>query len=181
MVRLMRVAGVLLWGLAAHAATLEYLSTDDMIARSTAIVRARVAGSSARVHGPVVYTHFAVQVMERFKGTVGNGLEVVVPGGSADGLRQTFSGAPALASGSEYLLFLWTGPSGLTHVIGLSQGVLTLSKESGGEEIASRSASAEPMVDGRTGRVVTDRPVRIRLSELRSRVTAAERVGGATQ
>ena len=143
--------------------------------------RAKVTGSNARMHGPLVYTHFSLQVTERFKGSADAGLDVVVPGGSVDGVRQTFSGAPVLASGSEYLLFLWAGPSGLTHVIGLSQGVLTLSRESGGEIVASRPASAEAMVDGKTGRAVADRPVRFRLAELRSRVAAAPRMGGATQ
>ena len=38
-------------------ATLEQLSLTSMIAKSTAIVRAKVAGSSVVASGPVIYTH----------------------------------------------------------------------------------------------------------------------------
>ena len=173
MVRLARAAGLLVWLLAAQAATLEYMSTDDMVARSTAIVRGRVTGSSARAHGPLVYTHYLIQVSERLKGAEAAQLDVVLPGGAVGGLRQTFPGAPALVEGSDYLLFLWTGDSGLTHVIGLSQGVFSLASEAGGELMASRPASAEAMLDPKTGRLIADQPVRLLLRDLRSRIAAS--------
>ncbi len=106
-------------------------------------------------------------------------LDVVIPGGALQGLRQTFSGAPALTMGGEYLLFLWTGPSGLTHVIGLSQGVFTLAREANGELTASRHASSEAMLDPKTGRMVADQPVRLRLAELKSRVARMQQKAGA--
>ncbi len=171
MLRCVRTLGLLLLALAARAATLEYLSTDDMIARSTAIVRARVAGSDARMHGPLIYTHYSLRVTERLKGGTA-APDVVLPGGTLQGRRQSFSGVPSLEIGKEYLLFLWTGPSGLTQVIGLSQGVLSIEQEAGGELIASRPASAESMVEPGSGRLIADRSVRIRLSELRTRVAA---------
>jgi hypothetical protein len=179
--RVLRVSCLAVLAVALQAATLEYLSTDDMIGRSTAIVRARVLGTSAAQHGPLIYTHFDVQVTERFKGPEAPRMDVVVPGGAVRGLRQTFSGAPGLVEGGEYLLFLWTGPSGLTHVIGLSQGVFTLTRESGGEVTASRRAGSEAMLDARTGRTVADRPVRLRLTELRSRVAAQARQKAGSQ
>jgi hypothetical protein len=170
-----RAAGLLLGVLAcaAQAATLEYLATDDMIARSTAIVRGRVAGSSARLHGPLVYTHYAIQVSERLKGPEAAQLDVVVPGGTAGELRQAFPGAPALVEGREYLLFLWTSQTGLTHVIGLSQGLFTVSRGAAGDLVASRPASAEPMLDARSGRLISDQPVRLALRELRARIAAS--------
>jgi hypothetical protein len=180
-VRLVRIFGLLLCVLGAQAATLEYLSTDDMILQSTSIVRGRVTGTSAAVHGPLIYTHYSVQVQERFKGAEAVTLDVVVPGGSFQGRRQTFSGTPALSIGSEYLLFLWTGSSGLTHVIGLSQGVFTLTRESDGELTASRRAAAELMIDPKTGNAISDRPGRILLAQLRSRVAALARQGGSSR
>jgi hypothetical protein len=75
--------------------------------------------------------------------------------------------------GSDYLLFLWTGDSGLTHVIGLSQGVFSLASEAGGEVMASRPASAEAMLDPKTGRLIADQPVRLLLRDLRSRIAAS--------
>ena len=50
-------------------------------------------------------------------------------GGVAGGIRQSVSGAPELKPGQEYVLFLWTSRSGLTQVIGLSQGLFQLSEE----------------------------------------------------
>jgi len=181
MVRVLRVSCLAAVAVASQAAILEYLSTDDMIERSTAIVRARVLSTSAAQHGPLIYTHYAIQVVERFKGAEATRADVVIPGGAFQGLRQTFSGAPALAEGGEYLLFLWTGPSGLTHVIGLSQGVFTLTRETSGEVTASRHASGEAMLDAKTGRTVADQPVRLRLTELRSRVAAQGRARGGAQ
>ncbi len=172
MVRMVRGVALLFGLVAAQAATLEYLSMDDMISRSTAIVRGRVTSSNARLHGPLVYTHYTIQVSEWLKGAEAAQLDIVVPGGIAGGLRQSFPGAQELAAGGDYLLFLWTGKSGLTHVIGLSQGVLGVTKDAGGEVIASRPASAEAMLDGKSGRLIADQPVRMLLRDLRARITA---------
>jgi len=177
-----RVIGSLIAGLlAAQAATLEHLSLDEMTRKSTAIVRGRVLGSNATFDGPLIYTHFTVQVLECWKGPEAKRIDVVVPGGAARGLRQTFSGTPALAQGGEYLLFLWTGPSGLTHLIGLSQGVFAVAKDEQGGLVATRAVSTDAMLDTRTGRAVADQPLRLRLGDLRSRVTAAAGRGGSVK
>jgi hypothetical protein len=96
-------------------------------------------------------------------------------------LRQTFSGAPQLGGGVDYLLFLWTGPSGLTQIIGLSQGLFQLQKDANGEWIATRAAASETMLDPKTGRLVNDQAIRLRLTDLRSRLRTADRRGGVTQ
>jgi hypothetical protein len=181
MLRFARIACLTAWAVVAQTATLEYLSLDDMTAKSTAIVRGRVLSSSASFQGPLIYTHFTVQVLERWKGPDAAQLDVVVPGGAAQGLRQTFSGTPRLAEGSEYILFLWTGTSGLTHVIGLSQGIFTLENDAKSELMATRAASTEAVLDPKTGGVVTGQPVRLRLGDLRSRVRAVSERGGRTR
>ena len=178
MVGLLRL-GLLLVALAAvQSATLEYLSTDQMIDQSTAIVRARVLDSIARRHGPLVYTHFTVKVTERLKGTGPERLDIVVPGGEAGGVRQTFAGAPALSAGAAYLLFLWTGASGLTHVLGYSQGVFLVRADGNGEISAQRQASGEIVLDPKTGRRIADEPVQIRLADLKTRIGLRAARGG---
>ncbi|MFB3778109.1 MAG: hypothetical protein ACE141_10875 [Bryobacteraceae bacterium] len=170
----------LLAGLAAaQCATMEYLSPDAMIDQSTAIVRAVVLDSDGRQHGPMVYTHFKLKILEQLKGAAP--LEIVVPGGTAGSLRQTFAGAPALVKGSEYLLFLWTGSSGLTHVLGFAQGVYRVSVGAGGEMTAARPASAEVMLDPKTGMQMQDEPVQLRLADLRSRVASRASAKGRAQ
>ena len=153
-----------------RGATLEHLSLDEMITQSTSIVRGKITGSWAAFSGPVIYTHYTVQVSERFKGSASSNIEIVVPGGVANNLRQSFAGAPELQGGSEYILMLWTGSSGATQIIGLTQGLFSLAKEPG-DPGATRAASREQMVDRVTGRNVKDQTLVMKLSELRAHIS----------
>ena len=155
-----------------QCATLERLSLDEMINKSTAIVRGKVTGSRAAFSGSVIFTHYSIQVAERFKGTGANPVEVVVPGGVANNLRQVFPGTPVLNSGEEYVFFLWTSRAGVTQVIGLTQGLFSLPAGAATDPMATRSASHELMLDGRTGRPVKDQTLTMRLSELRARIAS---------
>lgn len=157
----------------ARATTLEQLTLDDMIQQSTAIVRARVTGSHAGMRAGNIYTYFQLQVVEKWKGQPVT--EVAVPGGVDGGIRQSVSGAPELKSGQEYVLFLWTSRSGLTQVIGLSQGLFKLSEESsqgGGIAVAQRPAASELMLN-RSGLPVEDHGVSMPVQDLRARVLQA--------
>ncbi|MEX2262915.1 MAG: hypothetical protein WD696_13245 [Bryobacteraceae bacterium] len=160
------------------AATLERLSLEEMTQQSTEIVRGRVAASSVIPQGSILYTTSKIEVLERWKGPETGLVEAVVPGGSLGGVRQTFSGAPSLKEGAEYVLFLWKSPSGLNHVIGLSQGVFDIRRDEKGGKVAFRAASAELMLDSETHRPVRDESVRVRLGDLGERI-AQELNGGA--
>ena len=160
-----------------QAATLERLSLDEMIAQSTSIVQGKVTAAWAAFSGPVIYTHYKVEVSQQLKGTGSPSIEVVVPGGTANNLRQTFAGAPELKTGEEYVLMLWTGKSGATQIIGLTQGLFSIPKDAGSNALATRSASREPMIERTTGRAVKDETLIMHLSELRARI--AGNSGGA--
>ena len=155
----------------AFSTTLEQLSLDEMTRQSTSIVRARVTGSHAATRSGNIYTYFQLQVLESWKGH--GSTEVAVPGGVVDGIRQSVAGAPELKTGQEYVLFLWTSRSGLTQVIGFSQGLFKLSEEGseggGGVAFARRPAASELVLD-RSGNPVEDRAVRMPLQDLRTRV-----------
>jgi len=155
-----------------QCATLERLSFDDLIVKSTSIVRGKVTASRAVLSGRDIYTHYSVQVAETLKGNPGGTVDVVVPGGVTGNLRQSIAGAPTLAAGGEYVLFLWTGKSGVTQVIGFTQGLFALSSDASGDPVATRSASRELMLDGSTGKPVKDEVLVMHLSELRSKVSA---------
>jgi len=170
-----RILAALVFALVAMplaAATLLRLELDEMIDKSTAIVRGQVTGSSARFHGPVIYTHYRIRVLERWKGAETAEVDVVVPGGIAQGLRQVFPGAPKLQEGTEYVLFLWTGSSGLTNIMGLTQGLFDVHRDIAGGVFAARMATTESMLDT-AGRLVKDEPLRIRFEDLRGRIRAA--------
>lgn len=175
-----RIIGLLLvlWACCpAPAATLRQLSMDQMTQSATAVVRARVTGSSASLTGTNIYTHYQLQVSEVWKGATAS--EVVVPGGVAGGYRQSFPGVPALQIGSEYVLFLWTSPStGLIHLVGLSQGVFGVSPQTDGTLQASRPLIGEGMHDA-TGRIVIDHAVQLRLSDMKNQVSATVSAGAS--
>jgi hypothetical protein len=153
------------------AVTLRQMSMGEMTASATAIVRARVTGSSASRIGPTIYTHYKLQATETWKGAAP--AEVLLPGGTFSGLRQSFPGVPQLSPGSEYVLFLWTSSStGITHVIGFSQGIFNVTEQADGSMQASRPATGETMLDS-AGTPVRDRAVSITLADMKSRVKAS--------
>jgi hypothetical protein len=154
-----------------QCATLERLSLDDMIVKSTAIVRGRITATYAALSGPIVYTHYTLQVSERFKGPSQGPADVAVPGGMLNGQRYIVEGAPEFHVGQEYVFFLFTGKSGLTQVIGMTQGVFSLSQD-GADPTGTRHNSRELMFDPHTGKPTKDETLVMRLSELRARVAA---------
>jgi hypothetical protein len=157
----------------AWATTLRKLSIDDMIQQSTTIVRVKVTGSSAAFRGKDIYTSYQLQVIESMKSgstsSTTQSLAVAVPGGVAGGVRQMVAGAPVLANGQEYVIFLWTSKSGLTQVIGLSQGLFAVTQNSAGAAVIVRQPSISMMLN-QSGQVVTDQPLSMTLTALRSEI-----------
>ncbi|MBX9599885.1 MAG: hypothetical protein K2X35_02735 [Bryobacteraceae bacterium] len=171
----MRLAAAVLalTALPGFASTLEKLSSDDLMRKSTEIVRARVVGGPVGiVRKGMIYSQFRLQVTEVLKGAAKTGLDVAVPGGVTQGLRQTVTGAPTLEAGQEYVFFLWTSRTGWTQIIGLSQGLFTVKADASGAIKLSRPASQEAMLDAKTGRLAPDTPVEMMLDEVRARLAA---------
>jgi|HubBroStandDraft_6_1064221.scaffolds.fasta_scaffold16345_3 hypothetical protein len=156
--------------LPARATTLLRLSMDDMIQQSTAIVRAKVTGSSSEFRGQDIYTYYQLQILETVKPSGQTAqTAVAVPGGSAGGVRQVVAGAPTLTVGGEYVLFLWTSRSGLTQAIGLSQGLFSVTYDASGNASVSRPAAAGIMLDV-NGNVAADQAVSLKWSDLRTHI-----------
>jgi hypothetical protein len=151
-----------------QGATLERLSLTDMIQQSTAIVRGTVTSSHVTQQGRLIYTHYTVQVTELFKGSSASSVDIVVPGGTLNNVRQSFAGTPSFQAGDDYVFFLWTGPSGMTHIVGLTQGLFAMSETSSRNPVATRAASSEVMLDPATGHQVKDQTLIMNLSDLRS-------------
>lgn len=155
-----------------QATTLEQLTFASMAQQSTAIVRARVAGSSNVVRGANAYTQYRLEVVSAWKSSgKAAPAEVAVPGGFVKGLRQVVSGAPVLQSGREYVLFLWTSPRGVTQIMGLSQGLFVVDTETG-VEMATRAAATERMLNT-AGEPVRGDQIRLKLPELKAQVMQA--------
>jgi hypothetical protein len=181
LMRSLYIVALFLLATAADPATLQKLGLDEMTQKSTAIVRGRVQSCAGEFRGSIIYTHCKVAVSETWKGLVGSQADVATFGGTSRGAVQNFSGAPTLRTGEEYVLFLWTGKSGLTQVIGLSQGIFEIkaegsaasSKASNQEAVAERPASSEVMLDA-SGTPVQDNSVRMKVSDLKVRVQRAQ-------
>lgn len=171
--RLLWLAGLAVWAgwwVNAGATTLQQLSLDDMIQQSTGIVRGKVIGSRAELRGGNIYTYYRLHVLEAAKaGRAGEDIEVAVPGGTANGMRQVAIGSPELATGSEYVVFLWTGKSGVTQIIGLSQGLFLAVRDASGNIGLRRPAAEEPMLD-RSGHQVAAEALGLKWSEVRARI-----------
>lgn len=152
---------------AAHATTLQQLGLDDMIQKSTAIVRGRVQSTGGVIRGSSIYTHYTVQVVEQWKGAAAGQIDFVVPGGTANGMRQSIAGAPTFTNGQEYVLYLWTSRSGLTQVIGLSQGMFISANG-----MVSRPSITERLIDA-TGAEASDSGMQMTLEAMRARIATA--------
>lgn len=168
----MRVVAITLFlaafGFPSGATILQRLSLGEMARTSTSIVRARVTGSKEVVRGGDVFTVFNFETLERLKpGTPA--VEVAVPGGVAGGIRQVVAGAPTLRAGREYVMFLWTGGSGLTQLMGMSQGLFSVERPTGSDARASRAAAGEQMLDA-AGRTVRDESLSMSLTELKAKI-----------
>ena len=150
--------------------TLEKLTFDEMVSKSTQIVRGRIALSNVRQHGAIFYSHYMVQVSEQYKGPAAKIIDVVLPGGTIGRSQQTFSGVPAFPANTDLVLFLWTSKAGLTHIIGLTRGVFQVSKDAEGQTIFSRESIRDGLIDSRTGRPATDGGMRFTAAEFTARV-----------
>jgi hypothetical protein len=162
------------------ASTLQRLSLNDMIQKSTLVVRGTIQpGTSAALRGSLIYTHYQLLVTAAYKGTPGQFVDVAVPGGVLNGLQQPVAGAPMLVAGQDCVFFLWTSKSGLTQLIGLSQGLFNVTTNAQGQVTVSRGAASSPMVDS-SGQPVTDTNLQMPLSQLVSKIQAVL-AGGSGQ
>jgi hypothetical protein len=160
-----------------QGATLERLSLDDMIGKSTAIVRGTVTDTWTAFTGRDIYTHYKIQVSERFKGPAQKTVEITVMGGTVGEFHQTVAGAPVLNRGAEFVFFLWTSSRGITWITGLTQGLFALpaassTDPSSTDRMATRAANRELMLDAVTAHAVKDNAVSMKLSEMRKRIAA---------
>ena len=164
------------WVAPLPGATLRQLSLDDLIQKSSDIVRVTVLGSYGELRGKAIYTHWKLQVTERLKGSDQASVDVLVPGGSAAGFHQSVPGAPQLVAGQDYLLFLWTSKSGAIYLTGWGQGVFSLSRN-GADLMASRAPAAETMLDPVTWLPIQDEGLQMRYADITAQVAATLAAG----
>jgi hypothetical protein len=155
--------------------TLRQLSLDDMIRQSTMIVHGTVQPANIMYHGSMIFSHYTVQPTEIYKSpasgqSASSPIDFGVPGGSLNGIIQRVAGAPILTVGQDYVLFLWTSKSGLTQVIGLSQGLLSVITTPGAAPMVVRPAAAAGALSA-TGLPVTTNDISMSLGALKTEIS----------
>ena len=140
--RTLNLAGILALTtlLPSPATTLQRLSVDDMVEKSTGIVRATATPVSSFQRSGMIYTAYRLAVSVTLKGSPVATVEGAVPGGDYQGSHQSVAGSPVLRPGIEYVVFYWTGPSGTNYIVGMCQGLLEVHAGTSGEVVLRRRA-----------------------------------------
>ena len=121
---------------------------DELAGEADLIVHARVARVDTRQAPGTLRVERVVTlaVVRALKGSPGEALQLVLPGGTFGRYRTVVPGVPEIAEGEEAVLFLRPSPTGATHLVGFSQGVLRV-----------RIDPIDGAADGRRPRHVGDR------------------------
>ena len=152
-----------------QATTLQILSVDTMVAKSTLIVRARPTPVSSFQRAGLIYTSYRLDVSATLKGSAVTNLQVAVPGGNYQGLHQAVAGSPGLQAGADYVFFVWTAPSGSNYIIGLSQGLFEVHTNSSGAVVLTRGPADAKTLDA-AGGTVSDNGVTLPLTDLQAKI-----------
>jgi hypothetical protein len=157
-------------------ATLDELTGEaDLIVHARVIrVDARQAPGTRRVERVVT-----LDVVRALKGSPGEAVQLVLPGGTYGRYRTVVPGVPDVSEGEEAVLFLRPSPSGATHLVGFSQGVLRVRIDpSTGQRMVAAPVTADvagPVVRGATDRgpqplaTIEARIAHVVLAQLRGR------------
>ena len=174
--RTVTLIGVLALGavLPLAATTLQILSVDAMVAKSSAIVRARPTPVSSFQRGGLIYTSYRLEVSATLKGNPVSNLQVAVPGGSFQGMHQSVAGSPGLQTGSEYVFFVWTAPSGNNYILGLSQGLFEVHANASGAVVLTRGPASAKTIDA-AGSAVNDNGATLLLTDLQAKIAQGGR------
>lgn len=157
-----------------EATTLQILSVDTMVAKSSTIVRARPTPVSSFQRGGMIYTSYRLDVSATLKGNPVSTLQVAVPGGSYQGMHQAVAGSPGLQTGSEYVWLIWTAPSGSNYIVGLSQGLFEVHTNASGAVVLTRGPADAKTIDA-AGSAATGNGVTLLLSDLQAKIAQGVR------
>src|SRR5438067_2473926 len=110
------------------AATVPSLTLEDVIDQSEIIVHGRVGRSWTAWDNAhkYIWTHHAIEVIDRVRGADAGPVVASEPGGELDGMGMKFSGSLAYTPGEETVLFLYRTPIGYWRATGAGQGKYTV-------------------------------------------------------
>jgi hypothetical protein len=101
------------------------LKAEEIFSAAERVVAVRCLGevrTFTSADGKRIFTEFAFEVEEEFRGSGPRTFSIVQPGGRFGRVAQKAWGYPTFSAGEQLVLFLSSTPSG-PQVVGLSQGV----------------------------------------------------------
>jgi hypothetical protein len=137
------------------ASVAEPLSVEELTRQASVVVQGRVESmeSSWSEDGKRISTKVRLRVLEAWKGAPGETVEVVVPGGSLDGIVQRVQGMAQFDEGEEVVVFLRKPVSQAPFgVVGLSQGKLEIVREPDAQPTVVSKHEGLELIDPPTGR-----------------------------
>lgn len=141
-----------------------YLPADfaEMVTLSTFIVHGRVVDvrSETTSDRRGIVTLVTVDVTQPLKGTPGESVTFLVPGGQVGPYERVVVGAPRFDRGDEIVLFLSSRGPSIPYVFGLSQGVYRVSRATGRALVVPPATFARPGESIPAGRLVRGDPAR---------------------
>jgi hypothetical protein len=164
-----------------HASVVIPATLDELAGEAALIVHARIARVEARQAPGTLRVERVVtlDVVRALKGSPGEALHLVLPGGTYGRYRTVVPGVPDLVPGEEAVLFLHPSPGGGTQLVGFSQGVLRIRIDPAtGLRMAAAPVTADiagPVVRGATDRgpqplsTIEARIARVVLAQVRGR------------
>ena len=108
-----------------NALTLKPMTFEQLVDEATAVVFARVADVRGRwtADRRGIESVVTLDALRYFKGDLGDGVELRVPGGEAGRMRQVMPGAPVLREGDLIVAFLGSRGPAMPTLVGLTQGL----------------------------------------------------------
>lgn len=154
-----------------------FVPFDQKVDEAEAIVLGRVTGTRSAFDptGRWILTTATIQVDKSMKGSSIGTIEVTVPGGQVDGIRQETVGTPSFRQGDEKILFVKQDRVGPT-VLYLDQGSYEVRKDSSGRRTITPASTDLVLLDGQTGKIAAAEETRTLESFEREVTLAGERI-----
>lgn len=117
---------------------------QTVVTESGVIVHGRVVDVRSAVTAPPhgIETFVTVAVVDAFKGNPGPSVTFRVPNGQVGRYRRVVVGAPEFAEGDEVVVFLRGQAPAIPALVGLSQGVYRVARQTGAPAVVMRGAQA---------------------------------------
>lgn len=158
----------------AEATITRAMKFDDKVEKAAAIVLGKVVSQQSGwdANHTRILTRTTFQVEKTFKGTQGQQVTLVTPGGVVGDIAQEYIGVPRFAPGGEHVVFVRNTNSGPT-VLYFEQGAYRVAPDDRGERIVHPLVSTAVMVDTQRGVAVAPEHPRT-LREFEGEIRAAQ-------